>query len=164
VVRGGDDGNFNPEASITRAEFATLVSRFDELEDNGERMFTDITGHWAETYINSAAQKGWLRGDEKGNFNPEDSLTRAQIVAIVNRMLGRKLDLADIPTRIVVDYPDLGSTHWAYCDIIEASYNHEAHKNSEGNEQWIKDTVNTNDSERYYEDYLKARQIASQQY
>ena len=61
IVEGYPDGSFRPGKNITRAEIATMAARFEDIEADGEKRFTDIEGHWAEDYINAAASKGWVQ-------------------------------------------------------------------------------------------------------
>ena len=124
IVSGYEDGTFRPDAPITRAEYATMASKFDELAPAASNVFSDVgSDHWAVAYINSAAAKGWVSGFEDGTFRPEEYITRAQVVTIVNRMLDRGIALKNIPSG-TVHYTDLSDSHWAYCDIIEASHTH----------------------------------------
>jgi hypothetical protein len=136
IVSGYSDGGFRPDAPITRAEYATIASKFDELENVDGNIFNDVgDDHWAVAYINSAAAKGWVSGFGDGTFKPEDIITRVQVVTIVNRMLGRKIEPDDIPDG-VIQYTDLDSGHWAYTDIIEASHTHTYDINDNGSEIW----------------------------
>ena len=124
IIVGYKDGTFRPNEQITRAEFAAMASRFDDLEEVHTGTFRDVTDeHWALSFVSSANTKGWITGFPDGTFKPEDQITRAQVVTIVNRMLMRKIELADIPVS-VVEYIDLTAAHWAYSDIIEASTLH----------------------------------------
>jgi uncharacterized repeat protein (TIGR02543 family) len=137
IVAGYPDGSFQPNATITRAEYATMASQFDALSSTGGNNFSDVDiSHWAVRYINSAASKGWVSGFEDGTFRPGEDVTRAQVVSIVNRMLGRKIALEDIPSNVPV-YQDITSAHWAYCDVIEASVTHGFTYNEAGTEIWL---------------------------
>ena len=139
IIQGYSDGTFRPNEPITRAEFATLASKFDSLDKLETALFNDVSeSHWAFSFINSANAKGWVSGFPDGTFKPEDKITRAQVVTIVNRMLKRKIELSDIPNG-VVKYTDLATTHWAYCDIIEASVWHDYKRKGQGSisEIWI---------------------------
>ena len=87
-------------------------------------MFTDISGHWAEDYINRAAAAGWINGYADGTFRPNAYITRAEAVTLINRMLDRAPDanhlLADM-----VRWPDNPETAWYYADIQEATNSHD---------------------------------------
>ena len=135
ILEGYPDGTFKPNAPITRAEFATIALRFDELEPAEDDAFPDIEGHWAEDFINSAAKKGWVNGYEDGTFRPQAKITRAEVVVIVNRMLDRKIKLENIPEGIR-QFVDLSAGYWAYTDIVEASNNHDYEREDDGFEIW----------------------------
>jgi hypothetical protein len=123
VITGYPDGTFRPSNSITRAELATIASKFDKLSPFVADNFSDITGHWANQYINSAAQKGWVKGYEDGTFRPEQPITRAEFVTLVNNVLGRKV----LKENILPDaktFPDLSPNAWYYEAMMEAINGH----------------------------------------
>ena len=135
-VSGYPDGTFRPDAYITRAEFATIAARFLSDVYGGTSMFTDISGHWAEDYINRAAAAGWINGYADGTFRPNAYITRAEAVTLINRMLDRAPDanhlLADM-----VRWPDNPETAWYYADIQEATNSHDYTRAGTGNyEVW----------------------------
>ena len=135
-VSGYPDGTFRPDAYITRAEFATIAARFLSDVYGGTSMFTDISGHWAEDYINRAAAAGWINGYADGTFRPNAYITRAEAVTLINRMLDRTPDanhlLADM-----VRWPDNPETAWYYADIQEATNSHDYTRAGTGNyEVW----------------------------
>ena len=137
ITTGYPDGSFRPEAPITRAEYATMASRFDNLVETEESRFNDVTGdHWAAKYINSAAAKGWVNGYDDGTFQPENPVTRAQVVTIVNNMLERNIKLVNIPED-APSYNDVTTSHWAYCAIIEASSTHAFERLEDNSETWL---------------------------
>ena len=109
LLSGGPDGNFNPDELITRAEFTALVVRFAGLSDQryyNPNRFSDIWGHWAANVINIAAQNGWVNGPGDGTFRPNNTITRAEVAAILNQMLGRLPECAETDL-----HPDM--TIWA---------------------------------------------------
>jgi len=134
ILMGYPDGTFRPNQPITRAEFAAVASRFDELEPLDSNAFPDIAGHWAIDYINSAAAKGWVNGYTDGTFDPQRKITRAETVKIVNTMLNRKILLEDIPAGIR-QFTDFEG-HWAYTHLVEASNEHDFERKSDGYEIW----------------------------
>ena len=134
VLTGYSDGTFEPNQPVTRAEFATIVSRFYETNTMDSRAFPDIEGHWAEEYINLVAEKGWANGYPDGTFKPQQNITRAEAVKIVNLMLNRKIEREDIPEGIN-EFADI-ENHWAYTHLVEASNNHEVENNNDGYEIW----------------------------
>jgi len=138
IVTGYPDSTFRPNDTITRAEFATLISKYDKLENvEGVQVFSDVAGHWAETAINSAAKKGWVTGYPDGTFRPEGHLTRAEIVTVINRMTARGIDREDIPS-FAASFTDLSASHWAYTEILEATSAHEYERKPNGHERWTK--------------------------
>jgi hypothetical protein len=135
IIDGYPDGTFKPDQPITRAEFAKMASGFDSLEEASYNVFSDIDGHWASGFINSAAAKGWVSGYEGSEFRPEGGSSRAEVVTIVNRMLGRQIEPEDIPDW-APSYTDLSRAHWAYAAIIEASAAHSYEYKDNGFEIW----------------------------
>jgi len=136
ILSGYPGGTFRPNAPITRAEFATIASRFDSLESTGSNIFSDVPGsHWAVNYINSIYAKGWVNGYPDGTFRPGSSITRAEAVTVVNAMLDRKID--DEALAFVKNpYNDISSNHWSYPQIIEASIAHDYDRDNSGIEIW----------------------------
>ena len=127
IVNGVGHGRFEPNRSITRAEFTTFACRFANMIPS-DLTFLDVRpDHWAAKYIACAASYGWINGYGDGNFGPEDPLTRAQGVAIVNRMMNRIPDKDYIRTHLdsLVYFPDLtDESRWYYFDIYEAANAH----------------------------------------
>lgn len=124
ILQGDSDGNFYPDRPVTRAEMAAVVSRFDKLPESSEHSFPDVDpSHWAYPYILSAVQSGWFIGDGSGNFRPDSNITRAEFVAVVNRVLNRHTLLEDIPEHAHM-FSDLPVEHWSYPDFMEAVYTH----------------------------------------
>lgn len=140
ILGGYEDGTFKPSANITRAEFAAIASRFDDLS-SGTASFKDVPStHWAYSYIVSAATKGWITGYEDGTFKPEANITRAEVVTLVNRVLERVPDKNFIDKNIddIKVLKDVNKDHWAYYYMIEATNGHDYSKDSKGNETWSK--------------------------
>lgn len=136
IILGYVDGTFKPDEFITRAEFAVLASKFDNIVTSETNMFSDVVDtHWAIKYINSAATKGWINGFEDGTFHPDESITREQVVTLVNKMLDRKIDVEDIPDNII-KYTDLEKTHWSFAEIMEATVGHDYTRKQNGSEIW----------------------------
>lgn len=136
IIQGYEDGSFRPFAAISRVEFAAIASRFDDLSSSTANPFTDVPeDYWAYGYIVSAYQKGWINGYPGGEFRPQSSISRAEAIKIVNCMLGRGIQLADLPEDLP-SYPDLTRSHWAYCEIMEASVSHQCERKADGWEIW----------------------------
>ena len=120
VLSGYEDGTFRPNNAVTRAEFVTAVCKcFDSLS-TGSAGFSDVSGHWAEGFINQAVAEGWISGFTDGTFRPDESIQRCQVTAILNNALERTGSgfAADAGTQEFVDVP---SSHWAYEHIAEAA-------------------------------------------
>lgn len=136
IVYGDENGNFEPEREVTRAEFTAMAVRFFEAYGDGAPDimqqyvgFDDIsTGYWAAEYIKDAARYGWIYGYGDGTFRGENSITRAEVVAIVNRLLGRSADQAYIKENLrrLNTFEDMAKNHWAYYDVMEAANAHDA--------------------------------------
>ncbi|MCL2610177.1 MAG: S-layer homology domain-containing protein [Defluviitaleaceae bacterium] len=142
AVQGFSDGNFRPNDSITRAELAAKLSRFF-INNLGSNPFSDvIQSHWAYGYISSAYNNGWLTSDDYDNLNfgPDDPITRAEVVTLINRVLNRRVSetpeiiRAHITERL---FFDLTESHWAYYAIIEAAVHHEVMYDEYGRAEWI---------------------------
>ncbi len=134
ILSGYPDGTFRPTAPITRAEFAVVASKFDELE-SADAQFGDVDGHWALSYIGSAAKKGWIAGYDDNTFHPNAAILRAEAVVMTNRVLGRKVDKSGLLDS-AKQWSDNLSSAWYYFDILEASNSHSFDK-LEGIEKWI---------------------------
>lgn len=139
ILEGYPDGTFRPGNFITRAELATIAARFDELSFLEENVFPDVEGHWAEKYINSAAAKGWVEGYPDGTFKPDDYITRAEFVTLVNRVLQRRVRLEDILSE-ARQFPDLLPGKWYYEAMQEAINSHLYERKDDGFETWLEIT------------------------
>lgn len=126
TIDGYPNGSFDPEGQITRAEFTTMIVRFAGIPANvGEASFPDIMGHWAQDEIAAAQAAGLVSGYPNGNFGPDDDMTRAQAVTILNRMLGRSTD-EGLFDGLEMPFSDVSAAHWAYWHIMAAAVEHEA--------------------------------------
>lgn len=137
IVQGRSSTAFDPNASITRAEFAAICARFDTGKSSGTQTFSDIKGHWAQSYIERAAELGWIKGFEDGTFRPNDCITRAQAMTMINRVLNRiPEDASDLLPDMNV-WPDCNPGDWFYLAVQEATNSHN-YKHKAGNyETWI---------------------------
>ena len=142
ILDGYEDGSFHPNGYITRAEFATIAVRFFDLSYQGEDLFPDIDGHWAQEYINQAADAGIIEGYPDGTFGPQKQITRAEAVTMVNRTLDRHPDPDHFLEDMLVWPDNLDTEAWYYADIQEATNSHEYQmkKDAQGNEYevWTK--------------------------
>lgn len=145
VINGYHDGTYKPDGSITRAEFAAIAMRFAVVTD-GSASFTDVTGsYWAYNSIMSAAGYGWIGGYSDGTFKPKAYITRAEVVTIVNNMLGRSADknYVDKNYETLKIFPDVTSSgYWAFYGIVEATNPHKYNMSS-GQETWNSLDINS---------------------
>ena len=123
IIQGYPDGTFKPGSFITRAELATIASRFDNLSPFESNSFSDIGGHWANEYINSASIKGWVNGYPDGTFKPNQYITRAEFVTLVNNVLDRRVRANAILAE-AKQFSDLLNTKWYYEAMQEAINSH----------------------------------------
>ena len=138
IVQGRSATTFDPKAPITRAQFAAICARFDTGKSSGEQTFSDISGHWAEKYIQRAAELGWIKGFEDGTFRPDTYITRAQAMTMINRVLNRiPEENSDLLPGMNV-WPDCSPGDWFYLAVQEATNSHD-YKHKAGNyETWTK--------------------------
>ena len=137
IITGYSDGSFRPDAPVTRAEFATIASRFEKLTE-GSKSFADVPDtYWAARYINFAATRGWVTGYSDGTFKPENTITRAEVAAVTCRLLERSADQNYIRSHLneLRTFSDMTESHWAYWYAMEAANGHDYTK-SGGSENW----------------------------
>ena len=125
VINGRNSGLFDPDAYITRAEFAAICARFDDSGVDGITTFTDTVGHWAEDEISRAAALGWIQGYADGTFRPNQYITRAQAVTMINRVLCRLPETEDDLLTGMNTWTDCHVTDWFYLAIQEATNSHD---------------------------------------
>ena len=141
LLTGYPDGSFKPDNPIGRAEYIAILSRFYTLESGSTGFATDISGHWSIKYLASAYAKGWIEADENGHFRPNEAITRADAVVILNRVLERVPDKAAIKALdSKYGFTDVPESNSAYYDIMEAATTH-TFTVSGGNEKWIEGSV-----------------------
>lgn len=143
-VEGRSTTTFDPQSPITRAQFAAICARFDTGTSSGTQTFSDISGHWAEKYIQRAAELGWIKGFEDGTFRPDTYITRAQAMTMINRVLNRiPEEESDLLTGMNV-WPDCTPGDWFYLAVQEATNAH-AFTHKAGNyETWTGMNKNPN--------------------
>ena len=125
IISGYPDATFRPNASITRAEFAAIATRFDLNGDKTPASFNDIAGHWAKDEIAVAANNGWVNGYEDGSFRPQNKITRAETMSLVNRVLNRKPETAEDLLENMTKWTDNADTNaWYYLAVQEATNSH----------------------------------------
>lgn len=143
ILKGYGNGKFGPENTMTRAEFATICVRIGGLNAaSGNSKFTDVAkDHWAYGSICAAADAGWINGYGNGRFGPDDQITRAQVVTLLNRVMNRSAKAGSFDSlknsaefRMWPDNMD--SSVWYYYDVIEASNGHSCKYDAAGTEIW----------------------------
>ena len=130
IVKGDPAGTYRPGDPITRAEMAAIIARFGDFKEGG-KTFNDISGHWAQKYIELAASNGWINGNPDGTFKPNNNITRAETVAMINRVLDRQTkDVSDLlPVSQMTNWSDnMDTAKWYYRDMQEATNNHKAER------------------------------------
>ncbi len=138
IVNGRPGGIFDPNANITRAEFAAIAARFDERGNTTDASFTDIYKHWAMKEINIAANNGWIIGYEDGSFRPDRYITRAEAMTMVNRVLQRIPETVhDLLPHMVVWPDNMDTKKWYYLMVQEATNSHYYGRKLNGYEYWI---------------------------
>ena len=139
IVHGRTNTTFEPNAYITRAEFAAIAARFDKSTSSQSSHFSDISGHWAEAEINKAAANGWVNGYSDGTFKPDQNITRAEAMALINRVLNRSPETTDDLHQDMIKWPDaLKTDAWYYLDVQEATNSHDYNRKTNGCETWTK--------------------------
>lgn len=139
-LNGTTPTNFNPNAPISRAQFVELACRVFGISNNGpvNTQYNDVLpGYWGASYITQATAAGWINGYGDGRFGPDDTLTRAQLVTIINRATGRRADPGFLNANIgrLNTFSDVGPSYWAYYDILEAANTH-TFSSQGGREVW----------------------------
>ena len=136
IVQGRSATTFDPKAPITRAQFAAICARFDTGVSSGSRTFSDISGHWAEKYIERAAELSWIQGFADGTFRPDTYITRAQAMTMINHVLNRTPEDEEDLLEGMKVWPDCNPGDWFYLAVQEATNSHDY--KDRGGEVWTK--------------------------
>lgn len=118
IIDGYKDGSIKPNGEMTRAEFSKIIAIVMGLELKDEATeLKDIKEHWAEKYINALIKKGYMKGYQDNTFKPNNKITRAEVVTVINRIIG-----SSTQDYIVKENPftDIDPSHWAYKDVMKA--------------------------------------------
>lgn len=137
-IIAGSNGMFEPDRPVTRAEFAAMAARFAGKDGKGVNVFSDVfADEWYYGAVSCAAQNGWISGYPDGTFRPQNSITRAEAVTIVNKMLGRAPDEYYIYSNryILNRFTDVSEDFWGYYQIIESAAGHYCRPGGDG-ENW----------------------------
>ena len=139
IVKGDSHGKFNPNAPITRAEFAAIAARFDDKANTTAVDFSDIASHWAKNEISAAANNGWINGYTDGTFRPNNKITRAEAMTLVNRVLKRLPETAEDLHNDMIKWSDNSDTSaWYYLAVQEATNSHYYDLKANKHEKWSK--------------------------
>ena len=139
IVNGGADGYFRPNDPITRAEIAAMIARCDGAYYTGtSTVFSDTYGHWAAGYIDRAYELGWINGYGT-TYAPDRYISRAETVAVLNRVLNRAPQYTSDLTRNYTTFSDVATSAWYYLDVEEAANSHTYTRKSNADyETWTK--------------------------
>lgn len=151
ILKGYSDTYFGWKEPITREQFSAIIGRMFSVEYVGTNMFADLTGGFADGYINLLAMLGIMKGDKNGNAHPAENISRAEAATMLNRLLGR-LPASDSSATIddIKAWPDCPADMWCYGDIMEATYSH--------NYTWAEDLGNIlNDDTTCCEEWTSLR-------
>ncbi|WP_158560711.1 S-layer homology domain-containing protein [Paenibacillus contaminans] len=129
---GYEQGDFQPEKFVTRAELAQILFIVKKWGPAANSSFQDVKGHWAETAIAAAEKQGVLDGYPDGTFRPDQAIRRDEAVHIFNLLLDRHPWKIKVPQK----WTDIPETHWDYDAIMEASVPHAYEIFEDGTEDW----------------------------
>ncbi|MCI5643672.1 MAG: S-layer homology domain-containing protein, partial [Peptoniphilus sp.] len=136
-IKGYSDNTFKPNQAITRAEFAQMISVFVKDGYPGTGSFKDVKGHWASDAINELYGNKNIKGYSDGTFKPDQKLTRAEAVTILNSVFGRNTkstSFTNVSESGLKKFTDVPKSHWAYYEILDASNGHNAAKTEKSDE------------------------------
>ena len=137
IINGYPDGTFRPNDAITRAEFAAIAARFDKRSAGYMAQFSDIRGHWAANEISVACENGWINGYPNGTFAPDQDITRAEAMTLVNRVLHRNPeDASDLLPGMAKWTDNMNKSAWYYLAVQEATNSHEYKRKTNYHEYW----------------------------
>ena len=134
IIGGYDDGSFQPNGKITRAQFSKIAVNFFDMQKHAyEAFFTDVAEDaWYASYVEAAVRVGLISGFEDGSFKPDTNITRAQACVIVNRVLDRHPEKDRLlSSQAMITWPDNKPSDWFYADMQEATNSHDYHKTSQ---------------------------------
>lgn len=119
-----------------------IVSKFDNLSQAETNQFSDIENHWAKDFINSAALKGWISGYPDGTFHPDEYITRAEAMTLINSVLNRKVSKEGLLENAKY-WSDNSKDAWYYEAVMEATNSHDyTRETADGVETWTAITAN----------------------
>lgn len=134
VITDSSNGYFRPNEAITRAELAAMLAKFSETT-GAANYFNDVSAkYWAANAIAICAKLGWINGYPDGTFRPDKNVTRAELMAMINRATGRAPKSADAFLPGMKTWIDNTSDKWYYLDVQEATNSHSY--TVKGSETW----------------------------
>lgn len=138
IVDTRTNGKFRPNEAITRAELAAMLAQFADIK-SAANSFNDVSArHWASDEIAVCAKMGWINGYPDGSFRPDATITRAEMMAMINRALGRTPKSADDLLSGMKTWRDNANVNaWYYLDVQEATNSH-TYTKSGTHETWKK--------------------------
>ena len=141
IIKGYPDGTFRPNVYMSRAELATIAAKFATVEDianaTGMASFSDISGHWAESYIALAGALGYVQGYGDGTFRPNEPITRVEVATLLNNVLNHHVESEDDLLDGMITWPDNQPGAWYYFDMQESTNSHFFDRKEAGiNEVW----------------------------
>ena len=128
LISGYPNGTFKPNESITRAEFAQMISGYIKNEKAGSSDFQDVKDHWAKEAIDKLYGNKNVTGYPDGSFKPNAKITRAEAVTILNSVFNRntnKNSLNNVNTSSLNKFSDVNESFWAYYNILDAANTHD---------------------------------------
>lgn len=143
ILKGYGDNRFYPNRGMTRAEFATMLTRLTPPSERATHPFTDSSRHWASRFIGKAYNSGWVGGYKDGQFHPNRRVTRAEAVSMLNRALGRNTDAESFQETLHMEkmqsFIDVRPNHWAYYDLLDGANNHHVKRKAKRSDrdEWI---------------------------
>ena len=137
AINGCGDGTFQPNQAISRAQFVTILAGIYDVNTSGGMPFSDVGRSWYYDAVATAYANGWVSGFTDGTFHPNQTITRAEAVSILNRVLGRSCDLTFVQAnaQTALHFTDVPANAWYYADVIEASVGH-TYTELAGIERW----------------------------
>lgn len=142
VITDSSNGYFRPNEAITRAELAAMLAKFSETT-GAANYFNDVSAkYWAANAIAICAKLGWITGYPDGTFRPDKNVTRAELMAMINRATGRAPKSADAFLPGMKTWIDNTSDKWYYLDVQEATNSHSY--TAKGSETWTALTSDPN--------------------
>lgn len=124
ILNGYGDGSFRPGNPITRAELVKIAMSFYGVTGSSGSAFSDVSEHWAADFINAAAEMGFVSGYGDGTFHPDQLVTRAEAMKIINRTLGRKPHKDFLLDDMIVWADNMDTEAWYYAEVQEATNSH----------------------------------------